>query len=218
MRKRTRRTLIAGAGAALTVVGGGAAFAAQSSGDPRAESKAVVNDAAKQLGVDPTKLSTALKQALKNRVDAAVKDGRLTEAQGEEMKARIQTDAFPLFGDRGAGHGGRHGHGFGHLDAAATYLGVTEAALRTSLQGGKTLAQVAKDKGKAADGLVAALVGDATRKLDAAVTAGRLTKTQRDERVSELKKRTTVLVNSEHLSDGPGFRGRPDFGGPPRAA
>ena len=144
MRKRTRRMLIAGAVAALAIVGGGAALAAQSSGDPSAESKAVLNDAAKQLGVDTAKLTAALKQALANRVDAAVKAGQLTEAQGKELKARIQADSFPILGLRGGGPG-HHGRGFHHLEAAATYLGVTEAALRTSLEGGKTLAQVAKD-------------------------------------------------------------------------
>ena len=43
---------------------------------PSDESKAVVEDAAKQLGVDPAKLNDALKQALENRIDAAVKAGR----------------------------------------------------------------------------------------------------------------------------------------------
>ena len=219
MKKGTKRTVFAGAGAALAVAGGGAALAQANGslgGDNGAESKAVVNDVAKQLGVDPTELTEALKQALANRVDAAVEAGRLTEAQGTELKARIQAGTFPLFGRGGFGPGARVGHGFGHLDAAATYLGVTEEALRTSLQSGKTLAQVAKDKGKSVDGLVTALVADATKKLDAAVAAGRLTKAQRDELVSGLEERTTVLVNSEHLAAGPlGFRGRHGFGGAP---
>jgi len=211
MRKRTRRTLIAGAGATLAVVGGGAAFAAQSGGDPSAESKAVLNDAAKQLGIDPTKLSDALKQALANRVDEAVEAGRLTEAQGRELKARIQADTFPLLGGRGLSHRGHHG--FGHLDAAASYFGVTEEVLRTSLQSGKTLAEVAKEKGMSVDGLVAALVADKTKELDAAVTAGRLTKAQRDERVAGLEERLSAFVNGERPSRGPGFRDRPGFGG-----
>ncbi|MGI9111066.1 MAG: hypothetical protein ACR2GT_02505 [Gaiellaceae bacterium] len=224
MRRRTRRTLIAGAGAALAVVGGGAAFAAQSGGDRSAESQAVLNDAAKQLGVDPTKLSDALKQGLANRIDEAVEAGRLTEAQGAELKARIQADAFPLLSGRGLGYRGHHGHGFGHLDAAATYLGVTQEALRTSLQSGKTLAEVATEEGKSAEGLVAALVADKTKELDAAVTAGRLTKAQRDERVAGLKERVTAFVNGEGPSRGPGFRdgrgfdGGHGFGDPPQPA
>ena len=204
--------LLAGAVAALAIVGGGAALAAQSSSDPSAESKAVLNDAAKQLGVDTAKLTAALKQALANRVDAAVKAGQLTEAQGKELKARIQADSFPILGLRGGGPG-HHGRGFHHLEAAATYLGVTEAALRTSLEGGKTLAQVAKDEGKSVDGLIAALVADKTKELDAAVAAGRLTKAQRDELAADLKERVTAHVNGEHPTGGPGFRGGHGFGG-----
>ena len=151
MARKMKRRLAAGAGAALAVAGGGAAIAATQL-SPKAESEAVVNDAAKQLGVDPAKLSDALKQALANRVDAAVAAGTMTKEQGDELKARIASGDFPLFGGRGPGFGhgpgGPHG-GFGaHLSAAATYLGVTEAALRTSLEGGKTLADIAKEKGK----------------------------------------------------------------------
>jgi len=212
MRKRTRRTLIVGAVAVLAIVGGGAAFAAQSGGDPSAESKAVLNDAAKQLGVDAAKLSAALKQALANRVDASVKAGQLTEAQGKELKARIQADSFPILGLRS--RPGHHGRGLHHLEAAATYLGVTEAALRTSLESGKTLAQVAKDKGKSVDGLIAALVADKTKELDAAVAAGRLTKAQRDELAANLKERVTAHVNGALPSGGARLHRHGGFGGP----
>ena len=214
MKKRMK--LAAGAGAALAVAGGGAAIAA-TGGSPQAESQAVVDDAAKQLGVDPTKLSSALKQALANRVDAAVKAGTLTEAQGTELKARIQAGSFPLFAGPGFGRGGHGGRvlGFGHhLGAAASYLGVTETALRASLEGGKTLADVAREKGKPVDGLVAALVADETKELDTAVTAGRLTKAQRDEIVATLKERFTAIVSGERPVRGPRFRGGHRFGGP----
>ena len=103
MKKRSK--IAAGAGAALAVVGAGAAVAADRL-TPKAESQAIVNDAAKQLGVDPAKLSDALEQALKNRIDAAVKDGRLTKEQGDAMKRRITSAAFPLFIGPGFDRGG----------------------------------------------------------------------------------------------------------------
>ena len=64
--------VIAGAVAGLAVAGGGAAIAANRLGSPKQESQAVLNDAAKQLGVAPSALSAALKKALENRVDDAV--------------------------------------------------------------------------------------------------------------------------------------------------
>ena len=173
MGRKMKRRLAAGAGAALAVAGGGAAIAATQL-SPKAESEAVVNDAAKQLGVTPAKLSDALKQALSNRVDAAVAAGTMTKEQGDALKAQIASGDFPLFGVRGRPRKGGHHRGFGaHLAAAATYLGVTEASLRTSLESGKTLAEIAKEKGKSVSGLVDALVADETEELDAAVTAGK---------------------------------------------
>ena len=221
MARKMNRRLAAGAGAALAVAGGGAAIAATQL-SPKAESEAIVNDAAKQLGVTPAKLSDALKQALENRVDAAVAAGTMTKAQGDELKARIAADEFPLFGGRlGFGHGPGGPHkGFGaHLAAAATYLGVTEAELRTSLEGGKTLADVAEAQGKSTTGLVDALVADETKELDAAVAAGKLTKAQRDALVANAKQRFQDLVDGK-LPDRGSFRHHDcfGFGGPPPAA
>jgi hypothetical protein len=217
---KTKRTkLAAGAGAALAVVGAGGAVAANQL-TPNEESKAVVEDAAKRLGVDPAKLSDALRQALENRIDEAVKAGRLTEEQGKVMKARIEADDFPLFG--GPPLGGHRGFGFAHhgfrdLAAAASFLGVGEDALRERLRDGDTLAEVAKEKGKSVDALVTAIVAATTKRIDEAVAAGRIAKAQRDDIVAGLKERTTAIVNGDFPAlrgrGGPGFGG-PAFGGP----
>ena len=218
MDRKLKLKVGAGVAAAAAVAGGGAALAADrfgSSGD----SQAVVNDAAKQLGVTPSALSSALKKALENRIDAAVAAGQLTKAQGDELKQRIESGELPLFfGPRG----GPHEH-FGELDAAASYLGLTEDQLHTQLESGKSLAQVAKDRGKSVDGLVQAMVDSATKKLDAAVAAGRLTKAQEQQIVSGLKQRITDFVNGvrgrEHdFRFDRGFAGRPPGSPPPDSA
>lgn len=175
---------------------------------PKQESDAVIDDAANQLGVDPADLSNALKQALKNRVDAAVKDGRLTKQMGEAMKKRIDAGGVPLFGV-GPRFDREHGRGFffhGKLEAAANYLGMSEEQLRDALSNRKTLAQVARDRGKSVDGLVDAMLANMQQKLDEAVKAGRLTNAERNEMVTGLKKRITNLVNGRFpMPPGPGF-------------
>lgn len=198
-----------GAAALLIAAGGGAAAVAATQGSsPGDESKAIINDAAGQLGISPDKLTNALKKALMDRVDAAVAAGRITKAEGDELKARIQADNFPIIGGP---HGGfRPFPFFGSLDAATDYLGLTEAQLHNELQSGKTLAQVAKDHGKSVDGLIDAMVASAKQKLDDAVADGRLTKAQETEMLNGLKDRITNLVNSRGLG-GPHFRG-PGFG------
>jgi hypothetical protein len=226
-----KRKVVVGAAAALAVGGAGAGIAATKlSSSPSEESKAVISDAAKQLGVEPSKLSSALKKALENRIDAAVAAGRLTKAQGDELKQRIESNGFPLITPR-LGHDGFDHHGFGHhgfpsLDAAAGYLGLSEGVLRSRLESGKTLAQVAKDQGKSVDGLVAALKADLKQHLAEAVSDGRLTQAQADRILSNADSRLKALVNGKFPGPpgGPGRFGRgpsPDdagfgtgFGGP----
>jgi hypothetical protein len=197
MLSRHRKTLVALAAVlVVVVVGAGAAIGATGALSPKQESEAVIDDAAEQLGVEPSELTDALKTALKNRVDAAVKAGRLTEAQGQALKARIDAGDMPLLGLGGPGlhHHGPHGL-LGGLDAAAEYLGMPEANLRSALVDGKTLAQVAKSRGKSVSGLVDALVADAKAKLADAVEDGRLTQAQSRALQGELEARVTEMVN-----------------------
>src|SRR5207248_9213724 len=108
-------------------------------------------------------------------------------------------------GGRGAGAGGRGGGPGDDLDAAAAYLGITSAQLRSDLQSGQTPAQVANaTSGKSAAGLIAALVTHETAELDAAVAAGKLTSAQEQAMVANLQQRFTDLANGV----------RPPFGRP----
>jgi polyhydroxyalkanoate synthesis regulator phasin len=217
---------IAGVLVAVAVVaGGGAAIAATKVWSPHEESQAVIDDAAKQLGVTPAQLSDALKQALENRIDEAVADGRLTKAQGDELKKRIESSDVPFpFGFLGP-HPGLKSFGFYgpfvNFATAASYLGLTPAQLRTKLGQGKSLAQIAKDEGKPVDGLVQALVKAADDRIDAAVASGKLTKSEADEVKTDVKDRITDLVNGafERHPFGfkipwDGFRGFDRFRGP----
>ena len=206
MKKRTK--LAAGAGAALAAVGAGAAVGATQL-SPSEESAAIVEDAAKQLGVTPEKLDAALRQALENRIDQAVEDGDIPADAAERMKDRLEAGDFPLFAGpalKGRGFGHRAGHvlRFG-FDAAAGYLGVTDEELREALRDGKSLADVAKAEGKSVDGLVDALVQAQTARLDQAVEDGRLTKAQRDEIVEGLEERVERMVQAEPMQGMRGF-------------
>jgi polyhydroxyalkanoate synthesis regulator phasin len=208
-----KRKVIAGAAAALAVGGTGAGIAATKLNDsPSAESKAIVEDAAKQLGVQPQALSAAIKKALSDRVDKAVADGRLTKEQGAELKKRIAADEFPLFGPPAFGPHFGAPHPFFHgLDAAATYLGLTDAQLRSRLNSGKTLAEIAKAENKSVDGLKTAMQKEAKDKLDAEVKAGRLSKDHETQVLKDLDSRIDDLVNAQlrmQFRDHRGFGGR----------
>jgi hypothetical protein len=211
MKKALTLKLAGGTAALAAVLGGGAAVAATGS-SPAEESDAIVADAAEQLGVSAQELDAALTEALKNRVDAAVAAGRLTEAQAAELKERIDAGEVPLVGV-GPGHGHHRGHhGFVDFEAAASYLGLEEAALRERLRDGETLAEVAAAEGKTAAGLVDALVAAATADLAEKVEAGRITDAQRDAILEDLEPRLEDVVAGEFSF---GFRG--GLPGPPPA-
>ena len=100
-----------------------------------------------------------------------------------------------------------------HLESAAEAIGITVDELRTAIEGGKTIAQVAEDEGKDVDDVVAALVKAASDKLDAAVAAGTITEAQATERKADLEEHMTALVNGERPAFGGRGPGGHGFGG-----
>jgi hypothetical protein len=225
-----KRKLVAGAAGLVVLAGTGGAYAANQSApsnspapptaaDHAAEQKAFLDDVAGRLHVTTDQLTAALKGAAADRIDAAVKAGKLTQAQGDEAKKRIESADGPLLGPGplgGPGHGpggpGPRGFGgpFGGVDGAATYLGLTEQQLRDKLQSGKSLADIAKaTNGKTVDGLKAAIKDSLTKRLDQAVKDGHLTSARRDKIVNELSGHLDDIVNNTPPQGGPrGFKRR----------
>lgn len=216
-----KRITVIGAVFAALAISAGVAVAGGALGSDK-EKEAFLSDAAKRLDVTPAQLKAALQGAYDARIDAAVAAAKITKEQGEAMKQRAKDGVLPPFGGRGhgglgGGHHGGPGRHFGKgLSTAATFLGLTEAELRTQLVSGKSLAEIAKAEGKTVAGLEAALTADAKNKLDAAVKAGRLTQAQADEALKRMTERLDDVVN------GTAFRGdrhgRPGWGGSPPGA
>jgi uncharacterized protein YaiL (DUF2058 family) len=186
--------------AAVLGLGVGAAVAGGGLSNDR---EAFLNDVAKRLNVTPEQLQAAIKGATDARIDQAVKDGKITKEQGDELKKRAADGWLPFLGP-GPGLGDRGGFGFrfggpgpgrhlgGSLDAAATYLGLTEEQLRTQLASGKSLADITKaTSGKTVDGLKKAMTADLQAKLDQAVKDKKLTQAQAD----EILKRTNDMLD-----------------------
>ena len=137
-----------------------------------------------------------------------VKDGTLTQAQADRVAGTL--DSQPPMAGMG-GRGGRGGMGGGggmgmvqSHDAAAKALGLTSDELYTAVQGGKSLADVAKDQKVSVDSLVKAMVADAEGDLAAAVKAGTMTQAQADTMKSSLTERITDQVNGVRAGGGMG--------------
>ena len=142
--------------------------------------------------------------------DAAVTAGKLTKDQETKLLADLASrldDIVNGVHEPGRPGGfGRGGPGFAFggpglmagIADVATYLGLEPADLATQLRSGKSLADIAKAQGKTVDGLKTAITDAATKQLDAAVTAGKLTKDQETKLLAGLASHLDDLVNDVH--------------------
>ncbi len=168
---------------------------------------------AKAQGKSVDGLKAAIVAAAKKSLDQAVTDGKLTADQAKQMLDRITANVDDMVNRTGPPDGGRGGghFGVGHDQAAvAAYLGLSADELRTQLQAGKSLADVATAQGKSVDGLKAAIVAAAKKSLDQAVTDGKLTADQAKQMLDRITANVDDMVNRT----GPPDRG-PRFGGGP---
>ena len=225
MRQITPKRALAAASALSIAVGAGGAIAASKGSS--SNSPSFFSRVAGHLGISTQKLEDATKAAAIDQVDADLEAGKITKAQADELKARIRQGNAPfLFGERHrfGGPGRLHHAPFGHLSAAADYLGLTVPALLEKLSSGQSLAEIAKAQDKSVDGLKKAMVADAKKRLDQAVDNGMLTQAQADKALSEIQERIDDLVNGSlrfgHRHDFRWRNGPPDNGGwslPPAA-
>jgi hypothetical protein len=167
--------------------------------------KTLAQIAAATNGKSAAGLIAALVAHEQTELADAVKAGRLTQAQADQITTGLQQRFTDLVNGvrpaHGFGHGGPHMFG-GPFAAAATYLGISASALETQLRSGKTLAQIANaTTGKSAAGLVAALVTDAKQHFGANVP-------------SDLQQRITDLVNGVRPAGEPDRDGDHRFGPP----
>jgi polyhydroxyalkanoate synthesis regulator phasin len=131
---------------------------------------------------------------IKEVLSGLVSDGTINQAQADKVATTLDA-ALP----RGGGHHGGGRGGGRNLETAASALGTTVAELRTALEGGKSLADVASSKGVSKATLTAKLVEAAKARLAEKVTAGDLTQAQADARVADLTTRVTAEVERKGL-------------------
>ena len=148
---------------------------------------------------------------LTKTLQGLVDSGKITAEQRDAVIQAIIA-AQPA-GDKGGpggfgGFGGGRGGGFlGVGPEVAKALGIDAASLRTALEGGKSIADVAKEKGIAVDTVVQAVVAAETARIGQAVTDGKLTQAQADARKADLTARATAIVNGTLPAGMPGMPG-----------
>jgi len=170
--------------------------------------------AATYIGITEAALRTEL-QTGQTLAQIAVAHGKTRDGLIAALSAEATKQITTAVDQPGTSFIGRGGPGSpramitNDFAAAATYIGTSEADLRTKLQAGQTLAQIATAAGKTRDGLIAAMVADGNAKIDAAVAAGTITAAQASEKKASLTAHVTAEVDQTRPAGGPGRGRRP---------
>jgi lambda repressor-like predicted transcriptional regulator len=118
--------------------------------------------------------------------------------RSRKLVAALAAGALAAAVGVGAAAGAKKPHAPGLLlRAAAQYLQLDRATLAKDLRSGQTLAQLANARGKSVNGLEAAMVAAVRTKLDAAVSAGRLTSTREQQVLARVQDVVNRLVNAK---------------------
>ena len=147
-------------------------------------------------GKDPSAVQAQALADVKTRLDKAVADGKMTQAQADKLLARADTgftklmDATPRHRDDGNGRGRLNQIRKQGIQVAATTIGITPQELAKDLRDGQTVAQVATAHGVSPQAVIDAMVAKANARIDQAVANGKLTQAQGD----KLKERASAVI------------------------
>jgi len=184
----TKKKVIAVVITTLALTAGTVGVAGAASKATRVSVTKTATSVANKVGVGP-------EQAMATILKDLVAKGTITQAQADAITASVTSARAAAEANRPMrGMGGP-----GKADRAAietlisTTIGVDSATIKSRLQAGESLAQIA---GAKKDALIAALVADHTKRIDAAVTAGTLTAAQATTLKANLTAHVTNLVNA----------------------
>jgi len=173
------------AGLALGLVGGTAAgFALSTPGVSGAQTDSTTPSTTAPADTKPDR-EARMRETLQPLLDA----GTLTQAQVDAVVTALKA-AEPT-----GGHRGGPGGGGADLSAAATAIGISTDELRTALQSGQSIADVATAKGVTTQTVIDAMVAAMKQRLAESVTAGKLTQAKADELAASATTRITDVVN-----------------------
>ena len=170
---------------------------------------------ASALGISVDEYDAAVDQAQDQVVADALAEGWLTEEQAQSLQERMDRAQ-----ENGMGFMGRKPGRMGHdlmkgssrlLIAAAEALDMTTGDLRAELEAGKSIADVAAEKGVDTQIIVDAYLARVKADLDAAVAVGDITQNQADYQLQQAEERAVDRLDDTGL-EGP--RGGPRHGEP----
>jgi hypothetical protein len=227
-RMRLNRWTVLPLAALAAILIGVAAVEAAPSPSPSANSsknyvQVFIDKLAGILHLTPTQTRDAIKQAELQTVDQMLADGKITKAQADTLKAKINAGQGlgpiggfglkrpGLFGDRALAKD----LASAELSAAASALHMSTSDLQSALRSGKRLSDLEAQQ-KVSDSAVRSAVKNAAKGvLDKAVKAGTITQAQADEILSRIESGKFGLGQGPRKSGAP--RQSPKPGATPAA-
>ena len=188
--------LLAIGGAATVFAAGGTATPTATNQPTRAQQ--FLNRLANNLGITTDKLQQGLKTTANQSIDNAVANGKITQAQADKAKAKVNAgnglSTFTRFF-------GAHVRASMVLRGAswqdiAKELNTTPQNLKTQIQSGKTLKEIITNQKKSVGDVVNAVVAQTKVQLDPAVANGKITQQREDTLLSNLRTQLTNLINN----------------------
>jgi uncharacterized protein (DUF433 family) len=146
--------------------------------------------------VDPQHVVDALVQAATKKIEAAETAGKITAERAAKLEQRLPDVIGKLVNNKHAAKGAMHRRAAfrkilrGGVKVAADTIGIAPKDLVKELRAGKTIAEVATAHNVDPQHVVDALVQAATKKIEAAKTAGKITA----ERAAKLEERAPARI------------------------
>jgi hypothetical protein len=131
-----------------------------------------------------------------------VKDSTITQAQADKITAALTAARAAHEANEGSNRGAMDAERAAHQTLIATTIGKSTAEIQSALAAGQSLGAIAGDKRTA---LITALVADATKRMDAAVAAGKMTAAQATTLKADLTAHVTAKVDAVRPAMGPGM-------------
>ena len=162
-------------------------------------------------GVSVQSVVDVLVADMQAHIAQAVASGEMTQAQADtklaNVTAKVTEHVNNLPPTRGKGMRGGHQGPGKNVAAIASVLNLTEAELKTAVQSGKTLAQIATAQGVSVQSVVDVLVADMQAHIAQAVASGEMTQAQADTKLANVTAKVTEHVNNLPPTRGKGMRG-----------
>jgi polyhydroxyalkanoate synthesis regulator phasin len=162
---------------------------------------------AEALGITVDEYDAVVEEARNKVADEAVAEGWLTEEQATRMKERTEQG----FGPRGMGKGfvgprggfmGRGGDSI--VGLMAEELGLSVQELFAELQDGKTLGELASEKGLDVEAITAKHLAQLEENLSQAVEDGKITQNQADWMLQQAEERVPDMLDQTWEGGFPG--------------